>query len=368
MKVPFANLYSQYVSIKEEIDAEIIDVIKNSQYILSEKVEEFELNFSFWNGSKYCVGCGNGTDAIEIALQALNIGPGDEVIVPAMSWVSSAEAVIRQGAKPVFADIDSSTYCLDYRTVEELITAKTKAIMVVHLYGYPADCVLFKSLCKQEGIFLIEDCAQAHGAFLENKKVGTFGDIGIFSFYPGKNLGAYGDAGCLVTDQEELASICKQIRNHGQISKYLFNRIGRNSRLDGIQAAILNVKLKYIDSWNNHRRYLAKLYSELISAKEIVRPFVHETSDHVFHLYVIRTENRNALKSFLEDRDIQSLIHYPQILPEIPSISSHLDTQKLDYPISRMLANEALSIPLSDTLSYEAVHYVSDSINDFFNL
>ena len=255
----------QYESIKSEIDKSIKEVLVNTSFIGGEIVTEFETNFKKYIGVNYCISCANGTDSIEILLKALDIGKGDEVIVPAISWISTSEAVSSVGGKPVFVDIDPDYYTIDLNKIEKVITNKTKAIIPVHLYGQPVDMIKLMAIAKKHNLKVIEDCAQAHGAEFKSKKIGSFGDCASFSFYPGKNLGAYGDAGAMVTNDSKVAEKARMIANHGQKEKHKHIIEGRNSRMDSIHAAVLNVKLKYLDSWTSRRIEIALKYNSLLS-------------------------------------------------------------------------------------------------------
>jgi dTDP-4-amino-4,6-dideoxygalactose transaminase len=364
-RIPFLNLKSQYLEIREIIDAAIASTINSSSFILGEKVKSFEVDFANWNRSQYCVGCANGTDAIEIALEALGIGPGDEVIVPAMTWISTAEAVVRVGASPRFVDIDSTSYCIDVDKVEKTITRKTKAIIAVHLYGNAADVVRLRKVCEATGIFLIEDCAQAHGALVASDvKVGNVGHIGTFSFFPGKNLGAYGDAGCIVTNDEKLAKVCREIGNHGQIKKHKHNRIGRNSRLDGLQAAILSAKLPMLNKWIAHRQEVANYYSKNINPELMRLPELGTPGSHAFHLYVVLHESRDLLFAGLANFGIETAIHYPVALTDLGVFSQYIQEEdKNTYPCAVKLARQALSLPISDQLSLAQAQFICESVN-----
>jgi len=362
--VPFLDLKSQYIEIREHINKAIFDTINSSEFILGSRVKNFEDQFAAWNGSSFCIGCANGTDALEISLEALNIGQGDEVIVPAMTWISTAEAVVRQGATPIFVDIDPISYCIDIQKIEQSVTEKTKAIIVVHLYGCPAEVKDIRAICDKNNIFLIEDCAQAHGASVDGIKVGNFGHVSTFSFFPGKNLGAFGDAGCIVTNSEELALICRQIGNHGQSKKHEHCRIGRNSRLDGIQASILLAKLPFLDDWIERRRAVARFYQENITSTLVKKPFYLDYNSHSYHLYVLRVDDRSSLQSHLDSLGVSTLIHYPSSLTDLPVFHDYIDSC-LRFSTARSLANSCLSLPMGDQLLEEQLYRVVESINSF---
>ena len=286
-----------------------------------------------------------------------------------MTWISTAEAVIRVGATPVFVDVDPNTYCVSLELVERSITSRTRAIIAVHLYGFPADVSRLRKLCDSRSIYLIEDCAQAHGAMVdEYTKVGNVGHVGTFSFFPGKNLGAYGDAGCIVTNDQSIASVCRELGNHGQIRKHDHVRIGRNSRLDGIQAAILSAKLPHLDCWLDRRRTIASLYLERLRCCSIGLPYCPRPEWHAFHLYVVICDQRDDLYRFLVANGIQVAIHYPRSLPQICVFEPYIDAplRSNGYPVARRIAEQALSIPMSDQLSIDHVELISSCINRYF--
>jgi dTDP-4-amino-4,6-dideoxygalactose transaminase len=363
--IPFLDLKSQYREIREHINKAIFNTIDASEFVLGSRVKDFEDQFAAWNGSSFCVGCANGTDALEIALESLGIGWGDEVIVPAMTWISTAEAVVRQGAMPKFVDIDPLTYCIDTHKVEQSITEKTKAVIAVHLYGCPADVSFIRAICDKNNIFLIEDCAQAHGASVDGVKVGNLGHISTFSFFPGKNLGAYGDAGCIVTDSEELALISRQIGNHGQSKKHEHRRIGRNSRLDGIQASILLAKLPFLDEWIARRRALACYYENELTTAHIKKPCFSQHDSHAYHLYVISVDKRRSLQAHLDSLGVATSIHYPSSLPDLAVFRSHVNCSPSEYLHARSLARSCLSIPMSDQLRADQRSRVVEALNSF---
>ncbi len=320
MRVPFVDLKVQYDSLKPEIDAAIQSVIEKTAFVGGPIVEKFETAFAAKHGTKHCISCANGTDAIYITLKALNIGPGDEVITVANSWISTSETITQAGAKPVFVDIEPDYFHMDPKRIEEKISKNTKAIMPVHLFGQPAGIDEIQKICEKHNLVLIEDCAQAHFSKFNGKISGTFGLAGTFSFYPGKNLGAYGDAGAIITNDDGLAVRARMFANHGSLKKHIHEIEGMNSRLDGIQAAILDVKLKYIDQWNQARNKNALKYNELLShTPQIAVPKLRPEAFHIFHLYVIRTEQRDKLSGYLSSKQIGTGIHYPTALPFMPA-------------------------------------------------
>lgn len=361
MKIPFVDLYAQYLSIKKDIDNAIENVIKKSSYIGGSVVTDFEKSFKDYIGIDYVVGCANGTDSIEILLQSFGIGKGDEVIIPAASWISTSEAVSSVGATPIFVDIEEDYFTINTLLIEAAITSKTKAIIPVHLYGHPADMPAIMVLAKKYNLIVIEDCAQAHGAAINGQNVGTFGDASSFSFYPGKNLGAYGDAGCMATNNATIATKARMIATHGQQGKHNHIMEGRNSRLDGLQAAILSAKLPYLKSWTEARIGHAVLYSSLLDNKIMNIPKVKEQYKHVFHLYVIRTSARDEVKKYLADAGIETAIHYPQALPYLKCYSD-LEFTSLDFPIAYLFQDQILSIPMYAELGEDKINYISETI------
>lgn len=352
MTIPFVDLSAQYRSIKSEIDNAIKECIDETNFIKGKAVTVFERSFADYLGMECCVGCGNGTDALEIILSSLNIGSGDEVIVPAITWISTAEAVTNVGAEPVFADIGAQTYTIDITKIEEKITKKTKAIIPVHLYGSPADMNEIKNIAEKYGLFIIEDCAQAHGAEYFGRKVGTFGIASAFSFFPSKNLGAFGDGGAIVTNNKDLGDTIRKISDHGQLKeKHKHFRIGRNSRLDSMQASILSVKLKYLDTWNNKRREVASFYlSKLGEKAEFVLPLQEQNKKHVYHLFVIRCRQREKLIELLEEKNISWGIHYPNALPFIEPYR-YKKHKPQDFINSSDIIKNIISIPIYPELT-----------------
>jgi dTDP-4-amino-4,6-dideoxygalactose transaminase len=366
MKVPFVDLKLQYQNIKNEIDSAIFDVINNTEFIKGKHVNEFETKFANKNNVSNCIGVANGTDAIYIVLKCLGIGSGDEIITTASSWISTSETISQTGARPVFTDIDKDYYTIDPGKIEEKINNKTKAIMPVHFYGQPADIEKIKIICDRYKLFLIEDCAQAHFAEFNGKKVGTFGIAGTFSFYPGKNLGAYGDAGAVITNNDELAKKMRMFANHGALKKHFHEIEGINSRLDGLQAAILNVKIKYIDEWNNARYNNALLYNKYLgNIKEVVVPKIRKESKHIFHVYEIRVSERENLIKYLTEREIETAIHYPTILPLLNAYK-YLSYKPEEFPIAYAYQSQILSLPMYPELNEEQIKNVCEAIQSFF--
>ena len=358
--IPFVDLRSQYKNIKEEIDIAISNVIQDTAFIKGKYVENFERDYAKFYGVKNCVSCANGTDAIYISLKALGLGSGDEVITTSCSWISTSETITQAGAKVVFADIEPDYYTINVKDIEEKITKKTKAIIPVHLYGHPANMTEIMELAKKYNLYVIEDCAQAHFAEWGDKKVGTFGDVGTFSFFPGKNLGAYGDAGAIVTNNDKLAEKLRMYANHGALIKHSHKIEGINSRLDGLQAAILSVKLKYIETWTSQRIELAKYYNYKFSEfKDILAPQIHQFAKHVFHLFVIRTNNRKEIQNILQSNGINTAIHYPSPLPFLPAYS-YLGHSSKDFPVASSYYDKILSLPIYPELKKESIDYIVD--------
>ena len=360
MNIPFVDLHRQYLRIKDEIDAAMASVIQDSAYIGGQRVKQFEAEFASWLGIDHVIACANGTDSIEILLDALGVGPGDEVIVPALSWISTAEAVGTRGATPVFVDIDQ-TYCIDPEKIEGKITPRTKGIIPVHLYGCPCNMTRIMGIAQAYGLFVLEDCAQAHGAEHEGQKVGTFGDCASFSFYPGKNLGAYGDAGAMVTNRADLAEKARMIANHGQPQKHTHLIEGRNSRMDGMHAAVLSVKLKHLERWTDERIAAAQAYSELLKGSNLTLPQIPEGDKHVFHLYVVQSDDRDGLANSLDEVGIATAIHYPTPMPAMPCYEP-LATPAEEYAVSAAACQRILSLPMFAELTEEEVQRTAETI------
>jgi dTDP-4-amino-4,6-dideoxygalactose transaminase len=362
--IKFLDIAGQYESIKPEIDDAISSVIKESAFIGGRFVRQFEEDFAAYQQVKDCVGVANGTDAIEVAIEALGLPKGSEVIVPANSFIASSEAVTRSGHRVVFCDCAPETYTLSADDARKRITANTRAIIAVHLYGHPCDMDGLLDLGKRHGLKIIEDCAQAHGAQYKGRRVGGIGDVGTFSFYPGKNLGAYGDGGAIVTNDEALAKKCRMIANHGRTAKYNHELEGRNSRLDGLQAAILGVKLRHLDGWTARRRVVAGLYNEYLKdMPEIKLPMQMDWATHVWHLFVIRVKDRDGLRRHLTDMGIQTGVHYPVSLPKLRAYSY------LGQGDEPMLANrfdaELLSLPMGEHVKEQEIEGVVEGIGYF---
>jgi dTDP-4-amino-4,6-dideoxygalactose transaminase len=361
MHIPFVDLKAQYLSIQSEMDKAISSIISNTSFVGGPAADAFEKSYSEFMGMKHAIACANGTDSLEILLVAMGIQPGDEVIVPAISWISTAEAVTTAGGVPVFVDVDED-FLIDISKIEERITPRTKAIIPVHLYGNPVDMNALIAIAEKHGLLVLEDCAQAHAATIHGQKVGTFGHAASFSFYPGKNLGAYGDAGGMVTNSDDIAKIARTIANHGQEGKHNHTREGRNSRMDGIQAAVLNTKLPHLETWTEGRRKNAHLYHSLLN-ENVVKPIEREGFRHVFHLYVIQHEDRDGLMAKLKVAQIDTAVHYPIPLPLMPCYTSRFRHTEADYPVAARLAKRILSLPMYSELTKDQIAYVAEHIN-----
>jgi dTDP-4-amino-4,6-dideoxygalactose transaminase len=366
MKIPFINLQLQYESIKKDLDDAVKDALTGFDFCRGKAVYQLEKKFQEVLVVKHCICVGNGTDALFVSLKMLGVGQGDEVIVPAMSWMSSSEVISLCGAMPVFVDIEFSTYTLVFKKLEQAITPKTKAIIVVHLYGQAADLIELKEISKKHNLYLVEDCAQAHLTEENGKCAGTFGDAGAFSFYPTKNLGAYGDAGCIVTNDDQLAEKMRRFTNHGAFIKDDHLIEGMNSRMDTIQAAVLLAKLPSLGKWNEQRIQNAALYNSLLKdVSEVTTPFVRPNTKHTFHIYAIRAKQRDKLKQYLLSVGVDTIIHYPKALPNLPAYN-HLNHKPEDFPIASMLQDEILSLPIYPELREDEIRYVCEKIKDFY--
>lgn len=363
--VKFLDLAAQYQTIQQEIDKAICDVIAKSAFIGGEYVSQFEQEFANYIDVAHCIGVANGTDAIEIAIEALNLPQGSEIIVPANSFISSSEAVTRQGHRVIFADCYPESYVISIEDTQKRITPKTKAIIAVHLYGHPCDMDALKALADQHGLYIIEDCAQSHGAEYKGKRVGSIGDIASFSFYPGKNLGAYGDGGAITTNKAELAKKSRMIANHGRIAKYNHEFEGRNSRLDGLQAAILSVKLKQLPEWTQKRIAVADYYlANLKDIQQIILPVRQDWAKQVYHLFVIRTEKRDDLAKFLADKAIQTGVHYPISLPKLKAYD--YTNQASEDMFANKTDTMLLSLPIGEHLNEQDLAQVVTAIKEYF--
>jgi len=362
--IPLVDLRSQHESIKDELEAAIAGIIENSSFVMGPAVKELESDFAVFCGTRFAIGCSSGTSALHLALEALGIGPGDEVITIPHTFIATVEAVSQCGAKPVFVDIDPETYTMDPTLVERAITPRTKAIIPVHLYGHPTDMDPIIEIAREHGLKVVEDCAQAHGAEYKGRRVGSIGDIGCFSFFPAKNLGAFGDAGAVVTDDEELARKVRLLRNHGREAKYEHEMIGFNERIDTFHAAILKVKLKYLDGWNESRRLNAMRYKQELDNSGVQVPVEKAWAKHVYHLYVIRHPNRDALAAHLKEAGIATGIHYPLPLHLQPAYA-FLGHKKGDFPATEEAARTILSLPMYPELTAAQVAQVAQAVKSF---
>lgn len=363
MKVPFVDLVAQYESIRESIDAAIADVIQHSAYIRGPNVDRFELAWAETVGCRHCVSCANGTDALYIAMKALGVSPGDEVITTAHSWIASSETVTQAGGRVVFCDTNPATFTMDPASVEERITPHTVGILPVHLYGQACDMDAIMAIAKKHSLWVVEDCAQAHLAQYRGRTVGSFGDFGTFSFYPGKNLGAYGDAGCLVSNETRLAEWAATYARHGGKGDHVME--GINSRMDGLQAAVLLAKLPHLASWTEARQRIAATYDRLLAEVEgVTVPVVGPDRTHVYHLYVIRTDNRDALRDHLRAAEVATGLHYPKILPLYPAYQ-YLGHKSDDFPAAFDNQSRILSLPMYPELPDESLAFVADRIASF---
>jgi dTDP-4-amino-4,6-dideoxygalactose transaminase len=362
--VPFVDLGAQYRDIAAEINQAISKVIQETDFILGREVRLFEEEFAAFCDAHHAVGVDSGTSALELALRALEIGPGDEVITAANSFIASALGISHAGAKPVLVDVDPCTYTLDVKAVERAITRRTKAVIPVHLYGHPAHMDPIGRLADKHGLVVIEDACQAHGARYKGKRVGSLGHAAAFSFYPGKNLGAYGDGGMVVTNDPKIAKQLEMLRNYGQKEKYRHFFRGYNRRLDTLQAAILRVKLKYLDKWNAARRWNAKLYQRHLEGSGIVLPGEAGGAEAVWHLYVIRTEQRDALQGHLASKGIHVGIHYPVPIHLQPAYED-LGHKRGAFPVTEAYADRILSLPMYAELTSGQIEHISSTISEF---
>lgn len=365
MNIPFLNFAPMHSAIRAEMQAAFEAVYDGNWFIMGQHLEAFEAAYAQYNGVRHAIGVSNGLDALILGLKALEIGEGDEVIVPAHTFVASALAVSHVGATPVFAEPDPKTYNLDPDAVAQAITPRTKAIMPVHLYGQACEMDRIMALAQQHGLYVLEDNAQAHGAHFKGQATGTFGDAAGISFYPGKNLGALGDGGMLVTNRDDIAEQVNMLRNYGSREKYLNEVIGYNMRLDELQAALLQVKLKYLPEWTAERQQIARWYDEYLrDTSGLILPYTHPDAGHVYHLYVVRTHKRDELQAYLKDQGIGTLIHYP-IPPHLQPAYENLGLKKGSFPITEELTLTSLSLPLWIGLTQRAVKEVAWTIQNF---
>ena len=365
-QVPFVDLAAQYSAIADEINETTSRVIQKADFILGREVRLFEEEFAAFSEARYAVGVDSGTSALELALRAYDIGPGDEVITAANSFIASALAISHAGATPVLVDVDPFTHTIDVTGIERAITPRTKAILPVHLYGHPAHMDPIRQLAEQHGLIVIEDACQAHGARYKGRRAGSLGHAAAFSFYPGKNLGAYGDGGMVVTNDADIRKRLEMLRNYGQEEKYHHLTQGFNRRLDTLQAAVLRVKLRYLEKWNAARRWQAELYHRLLAGTELVLPSEAVGAQSVWHLYVIRTEHRDRLKEYLASRGIAAGIHYPVPIHLQPAYRN-LGYKRGSFPVTEQYAQRILSLPMYAELTPDLIEYVSKSILTFLS-
>jgi dTDP-4-amino-4,6-dideoxygalactose transaminase len=358
MKVPFVDLHAQYLGIKTEIDSAIAEVIAQSAFIRGKHVDAFEQAWAGMLKVKHCVSCANGTDALYIAMRGLGLKPGDEVITTAHSWIATSETITQAGGRVIFCDTREDTFNIDPRLIEAKITKATVGIIPVHLCGQPADMDEIMAIAKKRNLWVIEDCAQAHLATYKGRLVGTFGNAATFSFYPGKNLGAYGDAGCVVTNDDALADWAATFARHGGKGEHVME--GINSRMDGLQAAILNVKLPHLAAWTTTRRRVAARYNELLGdIDSLITPKVGDDRSHVYHLYVVATDERDSLKKALADSGITTSLNYPKSLPFYPAYN-YLGHKPTDFPVAYRNQARILSLPIFPEMTDDMIEYVAD--------
>jgi len=366
MKLQFVDLHAQYLTIKDQIDAAIASVIRDSAYIRGPFVDRFEKDYAALFGTAHCISCANGTDSLYIAIKSLGLAPGDEVITTAHSWISSSETITQAGGRVRFVDTDPLTYTIDSAKIERCITPRTKGIIPVHLYGQPADMDPIMDVASRYGLWVLEDCAQAHLARYKGRLTGTIGNAGSFSFYPGKNLGAYGDAGAIITNDSALARRMTCFARHGGTRKGEHEMEGINSRLDGLQAAILTVKLPQLPQWTAARQRIAARYNELLEGiGDLITPTVADGREHVYHLYVIRTRRRDQLMNFLKDRGVPTVLNYPVALPFLQAYS-YLGHSPAQFPVAYAHQSEILSLPLYPEMTEEMLRYVAEQIRQYF--
>lgn len=363
MKVNFSQLDRGYLKYQNEYEETIKSVLESGWYVLGENVEQFEQEFSTFVGTDYCVGLNSGLDALILAFRALDIGPGDEVIVPANTYIASVIGITENNATPIFVEPDEF-YNLDASKIEEKITSNTKAILVVHLYGQAANMQKIQDIANKHELYLVEDCAQSHGANFADKTTGAWGDIGCFSFYPTKNLGAFGDGGAITTNNVEIYEKIKMFRNYGSKEKYQHEILGINTRLDEIQAALLRVKLKHYNELMQYREDIAVKYLSGIKNEKVELPRIRNYSDHIWHLFVIKTKERDLLQTYLENKGINTQIHYP-IPPHLSKAYKSLGYSEGDFPITESYSNEILSLPLFEGMTEKEIDYVINAINEY---
>jgi len=364
MNVPFVDLAAQHRLLASEVQPAIAAVLERGDFILGEELSLFEEEFAAYCGVKHAIGVDSGTSALELVLRGFDIGPGDEVITAANTFIATALAISYTGARPILLDINPQTYNINVACVEGAITERTKAIIPVHLYGQPAEMDPIMQIAGKYGLVVIEDACQAHGARYRGRRVGSIGDAAAFSFYPSKNLGAYGDGGMIVTNSTAIAQRVRMLRDYGQTRKYHHDSMGYNRRLDTLQAAVLRAKLQYLDAWNAARRHRARLYGKLLDHSSVVLPTEADYADHVYHLYVIGVEDRDGLRAYLHDKGIATGIHYP-IPIHLQLAYRDLGYERGDFPISERCAEQILSLPMYAELTPSSIAYVAEAIRHY---
>jgi len=363
MKVPYFDLKAQYAGLREEILEALDRVCKNASFSLGEEVAAFETEFAAYCEAKHCIALNSGTSALHLALLASGIGPGDEVITSPNTFIATAEAIVYTGAKTVFVDIDPQNSNLDSRLIERAVTSRTKAILPVHLYGRPADMDALEKIARAHRLALIEDACQAHGARFRRRRVGALGDSGAFSFYPSKNLGAYGEAGALVTNNDRIAEYCRAARSHGEARRYFHDFIGYNYRMEGFQGAVLRVKLRRLESWSANRKTLAQRYRQRLSAARLDMPHDDPRNECAYHLFVVYVDGRDAVRQHLDDRGIGTAVHYPRPL-HLQKALEHLGYHAGDFPHAERACDRALALPFFPEMTEQQVDYVADSLTE----
>lgn len=365
MRVPFLDLKAQYAAIKDEVTPAIAGVLEDCAFVLGKRVSEFEEHFAKYSGAKHCIAVDTGTSALHLALLAAGVKPGDEVITAANTFIATCAAISYTGATPVLVDVDPATYTIDPELLKKAITKKTKVILPVHLYGRPAAMDAINAIAKEKGIIVIEDACQAHGARYKGKPAGALGQAACFSFYPGKNLGAYGEGGAIVTDNEDWAKTMRMLRDHGSMQKYHHDALGFNYRMEGIQGAVLNVKLRHLEDWNNKRRKNADLYRSKLAGANLVLPPPDDDSQSVYHLFVVQVDDRARFQDDLKAEEIDTLIHYP--IP-VHRQKAYPEMASLSFPVTERLADRIVSLPMFAELTEAQIDHVARVARDSVNL
>ena len=368
MRVPFVDLQAQHRSLQSQLQAAFNEILESAHFIGGSKVREFEEAFAEFVGASYCIGVSSGTSALELSLKALGLGSGDDVIVPANSFFATAEAVSNVGARPIFADVDAHTFHIDVASCERVITPHTRAIIPVHLFGWALDMAPIEHFAAKHNLFIVEDAAQAHGIGRDGKRVGSSGRLTCFSFYPGKNLGALGDAGAITTGDACLADLLRELRDHGSPSKYQHRVVGTNARLDSLQAAALSIKLSHLNDWNEARHRHAQAYTTALKDSGVLSPIVPSAGEHNFHLFVVRSEKRDELREHLSKLGIETGIHYPTPLHLTEAYQSLGAPVKGTLPQAETLAEEILSLPMFPELTSEQIDYTAEAIHEFHGI